>query len=130
MKRKKLVSLLLVALMVFTLVACSSSGGGSGAANKPSPVGKYVLTGMEENGEATSQEDLDLLKSLGLTVTMEIKEDGTGSMDLFGEALEFTWDADNIILEGEKQAYTFDGSKFTIENDGTKMEFTISEGEN
>ena len=125
MKAKKMVALLLIAVLVFALTACS--GGGGGAASKPSPVGTYTLSGMEEDGEATSQEDLDLLASLGLTVTLDIKEDGTGSINLFGEEMEFTWDEDNIIVDGEKQAYTFDGTTFTMENEGTKMSFTKDE---
>ena len=122
MKMKKVLALLLIAVMVFALTACS--GGGGGKADKPSPVGTFTLSGMSEDGEETSQEDLDLLASLGLSVTMEIKEDGTGVLNLFGEEMEFTWDADNIIVEGEKQPYTFDGTTFTMESDGTSMTFT------
>lgn len=124
MKVKKVLALLLVAAMVFGLAACSSGGGG-GASEKPSPVGKYTMTGMEENGEATSQEDLDLLTSLGLTVTLEIKEDGTGILDLFGEQVEFEWDADNLTVDGSKQPYTFDGKTLIMETNETKMTFTL-----
>ncbi len=122
MKMKRIVALLMIAIMVFALTACS--GGGGGGSSKPSPVGKYTLSGMSENGEATSEEDLKLLESLGLTVTMEIKEDGTGVLDLFGETMDFTWDDDNLIVDGEKQAYTFDGTTFTMESDETSMTFT------
>ncbi len=122
MKVKKFAALLLVVALVFSLVACSSGGGGG----KPSPVGSYTLSGMEENGEAKSQEDLDLLASMGLTLTMEVREDKTGMMDLFGEQLEFEWDDESIIVDGVKQPYTFDGTTLTMENDGTKMTFTLN----
>lgn len=118
---KKILAVLMIAVLAFGLVAC---GGGGGGANKPSPVGTYTLTGMTEDGEETSQEDLELMASLGLTVTMEFKDDNTGALTLFGEAMEFTWDDSNITMEGESVPYTFDGTTLTLEQDGTSMTFT------
>ena len=123
MKAKRFIALALAIIMVFSLVACSGGAGGGGN-SKPSPVGKYTLSGMEEDGQATSQEDLDLLSSLGLTVTVEVKEDGTGMIDLFGEQLEFTWDDTYITIDDQQQTYEFDGTTLSMENEGTKMTFT------
>ena len=121
MRNKRIIALILVSIMLFTLVACSSNGGGT--KDKPSPVGTYTLTGMENEGKATSEEDLKLLEELGLTVTAEFKDDGTGSINMFGEIMDFTWDDSNIVMDEATQAYEFDGTTLTMEENESKLIF-------
>ena len=122
---KRIIALTLICLLAFTLVACGNGGG-----NKLSPVGTYSLTSMTQDGEATSQEDLDLFNSLGLKISLEILENKTGKLTLLGEELDITWDDKYIIIDGEKTPYTFDGTILSIEQDGTGLTFTKdAEGE-
>ena len=124
MKAKRVLVLLVAILMVFSLVACSKGEGGGNAVEKPSPVGTYTLSSMEEGGEEVPQDDLNMLAEMGLKVTMEVKEDGTGAIDLFGEMLEFTWDDNYITVDDQQQSYEFDGTNFSMTNDDIKMTFT------
>ncbi len=64
------------------LAGCA--GGGDAAKNY---VGDWKLVGMEENGEATSADDIKLMEDMGLSVTMSVKEDKTFSMNVMGEEM-------------------------------------------
>lgn len=70
------------------LVGC---GGGSQA---PDPTGEWTLYEMtsEDPANAASPEDVQTMTDYGLSVTMTLNEDGTGSMNAFGEVLDVTWE--------------------------------------
>ena len=85
--RKKWVAML---ASVFALCLVLAGCGGDPAKNY---VGDWKLTGMEENGEATSADDIKLMEDMGLSVTMSVKEDKTFSMNVMGEEMSGTWDA-------------------------------------
>lgn len=86
-------------------------------------IGNYDLISMEENGEVTTEEDIQTLKKWGFTVTMELREDKTGKLDLFGDVEEFSYDKDKLTTEKEEIPYTFEDNQFTMEQDGTKLVF-------
>ena len=121
---KTIIALSMIAIMVFAL-ACCGGAGGSGASGGKSPVGYYKLTGMSENGEPVSEEDLAALDVLGLAVALEIREGGGGILTLFGEESEITWDENNITIEGTETPYTFDGKTLSMEEDGMALIFTL-----
>lgn len=89
--------------------------------NKPNVVGTYELVSMEQNGETVG--NMDSLKSLGLTATMELKEDKTGTLNIFGETQQLTYDDKNITSDGQAVPYKFENNKLTMEQDGQKMVF-------
>lgn len=106
---KKVIALTLAAVLVVALFAgCSLlKKGGSDAL-----VGKWA---WEYEG-------------LGEVMSFTFNKDGTGSMDAFGEAVEFTYTADDsnikMTLEGETDTvpYTLEGDTLTLEIEGEPIE--------
>lgn len=88
MKARKiaLVSMLAcIAALCFALVGC-----GGGSDNKANFVGDWTLESM---GDSTMTITADDLSTLGLSVTMTVKEDGTGKLSMMDEPIDFTWEA-------------------------------------
>lgn len=86
-------------------------------------VGTYELVEMSRGSETYGKDRLDQMKSYGLTATMELKKDGTGFIELFGEKEDLKYDKKNITIDGDSASYTFKNKKVTIEKDGIKMVF-------
>jgi hypothetical protein len=79
-----------------------------------------------------SAESLAMMKAFGITITLEMKEDGTGYMETYGQKTEFTWDDKTIKGkddDGTEQSmnYTYSDGKLTLEQEGEKMVFTKKE---
>lgn len=96
--------------------------------NKPSlAIGTYTLTGIEEDGQDQS-ESLSLIKTFGLTATLEIKDKESGNLNLFGEEVDFKYDNKYIIVNGEdgeeKTEYTYKDNQLTFEQKDSKLIFT------
>lgn len=86
--------------------------------------GLYKLTEMITEDDGDLAEDLELMESLGLMVTMELRRDGTGSIDFYGEETdEFTWDGDAVYVDGETIPYTYENGVFTMRDDSEMMRF-------
>ena len=122
--RKKWVAML-VSVFALCLVLAGCAGGGDAAKNY---VGDWKLVGMEENGEATSADDIKLMEDMGLSVTMSVKEDKTFSMNVMGEEMSGTWEAKSaseatFTVEGQSVPVTLANGVLTLEESGTKMMF-------
>lgn len=112
---KRTMKIMLSALLIVSLLACLVACGGS-----KGPSGKYTLVSMEAEGMSF---DEDTLKTLGMEITIEFKDDGTGSLDFMGETEEFTWKDGKMISDGEELSFDYSGNTVTIEQDGAKMVF-------
>lgn len=93
---------------------------------KPNLVGTYKLTGIERDGEDQSN-SINILEGLGMTATMELKEDKTGELDLFGEKSEITYDDKNITIDNQPTEYKYKDGEISIEQGGSKLIFTKNE---
>ncbi len=116
---KKISCILITFLFVLTLVSC-------GSVNKSKIVGTYELSKAEGVGISLTQEQIDSMKAIGLTATLEIKDDNTAVMDIFGEKLDFTYDLRKMVFtyEDKDEKFTFDGEKIAFNNEGRALEFT------
>ena len=90
-------------------------------------VGYYELCEMTSGEENYSHEDLESLKSLGLNVTLELNEDKTGTLNLFGEEMNLTYDNKNMTVDGEAAPYKVEDGKISMEQDGEKLVFEKTE---
>ncbi len=131
MKKGIIALLACVFALSLSLVGCGGGGGNSGDA-KAAFVGTWDLVEMEENGEVTGSDDLDMLKALGLDVYLELNEDGTGALMLFGEAMEGTWEAKSatdgtFTIEGEAVDMKIASDQLTMEQSGSKLTFAKGE---
>ena len=104
-----------VFVLCFALVGC-------GGVDKSKYAGDWKLAyGSDENLDADS---IQLMESLGLSVTLTLNEDGTGSLDLFGEKQDAKWEASSNT---EGKITLKDGeAKLKLEND----ELTIVDSSN
>lgn len=104
---KKILAWLLVLTLVFSL------GGTALAAEDEAAVwGSYTLAGLKTDNEEFTQETLSMMAALGMTATLEIYEDGSAVLDLFGEQEELT----------------FDFAQWQVQVDGGWMDFSWDEG--
>lgn len=134
MKKKILALLACVTALCVSLALVGCGGGGGGEAKDPSAnfVGTWTLTGMEENGEAMSQDDLDLMASMGLSCDLVLNEDKSGQLVIFGEGMDLVWqakDASTVALtaEGETIECKLADGVITLEESGTKLFFAKGE---
>lgn len=106
---------------------------------KASMVGKYDLTGMTSNGEDQS-EALSALKAFGIDAELEVYDDKSGAINIFGQDSKFTYDNnkfyfENSISEDDEDVeeddsinreaeYSFKDNKITIKAEDEEMVFT------
>lgn len=93
------------------LAGCGSS--------EASNAGKYTITSLSVNGTEVNLQDL--AKAAGASLDefyIELKEDGTGSLNAYGEAQNLTWDKKNITKDGEAVPYTVNGNELSIVQEG------------
>ena len=98
-----------------------------GGVDKSKYTGDWKLAyGSDENLDADS---IKLMESLGLSVTLTLNEDGSGSLDLFGEKQDAKWEASSntegkITLNGSEAKIKLTDSDLTIEDStGASMTF-------
>ena len=124
MKKGLIALLACVFALCFALVGC----GGGGADAKAAWVGTWNLSEMEENGQVTSSEDIEMLKQLGLEVYLQLDNDGTGKLAVFGEEMSGKWEAKSateatMTVDNQTIAMKIADSKLTMEQSGSKLVF-------
>lgn len=96
----------------------------------PGYVGDYTVTGMSSEEDGEMDEDLDMLRAIGLAPTLTINEDGSGSMSMFGVSIEMNFDFDamtvtSVTEEGEEtQSFTYENGQISFESEGSSMTFS------
>ena len=108
---KKILALTLVLVMVLALCACGNSS---------KMAGTWELTAMTSDGE----DYYATLKEYGITVILQLNEDGTGYLDVGGEKEDITWSGSSITIDGEKEFVKLNGDTLTIEEPDAVMTFT------
>lgn len=101
---------------------------GSSADAKKAYVGSWKLTGMTENGEAISQDDMAMMEAFGMTVSLTVSEDGNFELMYFGESQKGTWEAKSateasFTVEGDTVSATLKDGKLTLSESGTDLVF-------
>ncbi|MCR5429660.1 MAG: hypothetical protein K6E58_00305 [Eubacterium sp.] len=106
---KKLICLLLVAVMSIGLVAC---GGGLKIDDL---VGQYDFIKLKQDGEVFQKKDIDKLNGL-VEMGFEIKKDGKAYLTLGDDVSKGDVDVDKMVmkLNGENDKFTYDEDKGII----------------
>ncbi len=107
----------LALLLLLSLCSCSSS--------KEKIVGTYDLISANGGGMNLSEERIEQFRAMGLTATLEVRDDNTAEMDIFGQKVEMTYNFSKMIFttNGKNTKFKFDGSSITIVSNGTTMVF-------
>ena len=114
--RRKALALLCALSLVLLLAGC-------GRTLNQEAVGSYQLVSMtDEDGEDMSDQ-LELLEAFGYTARIELLEDGTGTMDLFGEVSSVKWDNHYIRTDDARSSYRLDGSDLILQEQDATLIF-------
>lgn len=134
MKRKLLVCALVACAM--TLCLALTGCGGGGATNdkdaKEAFIGSWMLAGMVSDGEEATAEDIAMLDAFGISVGLDVNEDGTCALIMFGEPLDGTWEAKSateakFTIDGSPITATITDGKLQMTDDGYAMTFERGE---
>ena len=133
-EKKKRIPVILAAVLVIMaamLLICSCKKADSSRESAEIKTEKteerYEIIAMVSEGEETPAEDLDLLKSQGLSCTIVLRSDGTGVLDLFGEETKLTWDEKNISTDKKTMPYTRKDDQLTITDGNSSLTFMKSD---
>lgn len=113
---KKILSVLCVLVLTVMLTACG----------KDSIVGKYTAVEMSSEEQTMS---IETLKSLGMTIELEVKDDKTAKLSMMGESVDLTYDDKTFTGKNEETgetesiSYKLEGNKLTLEMKDEKIVF-------
>lgn len=116
----------IIATLCFAFALCFALVG-CGGVDKSNYTGEWKLAyGSDENLDADS---IALMDSLGLSVTLQLNEDGSGSLSLFGDVQDVKWEASSntegkVTLEGSEAKMKLENSELTIV-DSTEASMTF-----
>lgn len=106
--------------MVCLLLTTVLTGCGKNHSQEESVTGTWTLTGMQYDGKTYSQKDIE---SAGAGMTLELFEDGTGTMLYDGVTSDVTWDAEEIHTETGTDTYVLKDGILTVYDETTEMYF-------
>ena len=86
-------------------------------------VGKYELVEMISKEKSYTREDLQALKSVNLTVTIELKEDKSAILDLFGSKQNFKYDEKYFYSNDDIISFTLDNNILKLYNSEESLTF-------
>lgn len=86
-------------------------------------VGKYTLIEVNDGKTKYTKEDFKNLLNYDKEVTLELKEDKTGVIDIFGEKQELKYNNKTITINDEKITFTYLNDTITFEKSGTSLKF-------
>lgn len=113
---KKLMAILLVGVMVFSLVACGSSDF----------AGEWKATSLD-SGQDMSAQEKSMIEGMLAEMTISAKDDGTATMTAMGQTKDIKWEADGntitLTAEGDPITGELDGDKFVLDMNGVKIVF-------
>ena len=96
-------------VLCFALVGCG--------ADKSNYTGEWKLAyGSDPN---LDDDSIQLIDSLGMSVMLTLNDDGSGTLDLFGDAKEIKWEASSntegkITLDGSEAKLQLEQGELTI----------------
>ena len=85
--------------------------------------GSYELIELNDGQNNYDKDDIELLKSYGYSVNLEMKEDYTGTLNVLAISLDFKYDENNIKDDEDSIPYIFSNNTITIEVDNSRMVF-------
>ena len=117
--------------MVYTFEKEGTSTTASGTStSEPQEIGYWTLLRVDSDSadESMSEEDVALIKDLGIEFYADLKADGTGVL-VFDDPVNFTWANGQITCEtGEKCSYSLTDDLLHMDVEGADYVFTRGEG--
>ena len=128
-KKRNIIVLVAAAVVLLAIIAIVAVRCGRDDAKDI--VGVYEIVSVEGDGNTLSAEDIEQMKDMDLTMTLDVREDATGVLDVFGEKTEITYDLGDKTMEidGQKVPFTYKDKQLEIKQDGSVMIFKKTKGE-
>lgn len=114
------------------LVGCASGNAGSSDNGASNFQGDWVLSGGVSQGQEIDQEGIEGMQKLGMNVYIQLNEDGSAVISLFGQEVTGTWTAKtdttaDITLEGDTEEVKLENGELVLEADGDSLRFKKGE---
>ena len=93
--------------------------------------GTWYLVNMDDGSGEDHSAEIAAATALGLSATLEIREDGTASINLYGETYDFTVDTKNknLLINDKEIPYKFEDGVLSFGDEEMTMFFTRKEPE-
>ncbi|MBR3356753.1 MAG: hypothetical protein IKG46_02895 [Solobacterium sp.] len=114
---RRLLKLFFVFTLLFSLAGCG--------AGRPNLTGEYEITKLSA-GDRDMSEELELIKSMGMNITLVLNKDGTGTLEIAGQTIPLTYDADKMIMHlepGGDEPFTYKKGVISFSENDNTMEF-------
>lgn len=123
LNKKALVVLLFVLMLLLLAVILGIHSASKATASNIA--GSYVLESVEGSGGGITSGDVDEMKKLGLEITLEVHDNGTAIMDVFGQTTNISYDINKMTMniDGQKASFKYKRRKLTIKQNGSEMVF-------
>ena len=123
---KKVLSWLLI--MVFLCSFCCVQAMADG---ENEICGTYTLLDMDDGSGKDMSQVLPMMAAMGMSATLEIQENGTAKLDLFGEQEEFVVDFEKMVALADETEIplTYEDGTLVLAAEGMSMTFTKGEPE-
>lgn len=118
--------------LCIALVGCAGGGDTAGDDAAKNFQGDWVLSGGSSDGQEIDQASIDSMQQLGMNVYMQLQEDGTAVISLFGSEMTGTWKAKDattadFTLEGDTEEIKIENDELVIAVDGDSLRFKRGE---
>ena len=140
MRRTRIGLMAIAATLAVTLGACGGLGGNGGGALPALEELEASFVGTWEIESATSQDgditadDIAALEDLGMNVTLDLDDDGSMLIDVFGEQTTGTWEIKDehtltLTVDDEPVDATLEDDLITLSYEGQSMVFEKADDE-
>lgn len=122
---KKILISLMIIFATFTLTGCNKSNQEvkEKVDKMKDIIGTYTLIEVQKGSKTFTEEDIAALKISGYDITIEFRDDKTGTINAIKENSEFTYDSKYIIIDEEKIEYTYENDIIYFERNNSIMTF-------
>ena len=117
------IAVIIIAIVtVVTIVALNKNEKDNPEVIQNKMIGIYELTNVVSADGISSADDIALLKQYNLVVYLELKDDGVGTLNNYGEVMDITYTDSVINMYGNDYKYSQNDDIITINVDENTYE--------
>lgn len=130
-KKNTMLAALMTAFLAVTAMGCSADSQAKNAVPTDDALpGVYELisysSGTEDDPNAVTAEEIQMMKEYGMTCTLTVNKDGTALLDVFGEEQELEWkDGSFVMMDKSESPYYLNESELIITSPDTSYSMTF-----
>ena len=124
---KKFLIIVVLLASIFVMTGCKKNNqvknNNTNSTKGINIAGKYELHSIDGSKEKYTSDDVNNIKELGYEVTLELKTDKTGVLDIFGEVQNVKYDGSFIYTDEDKIKYTIKKNVLKMYSDNNTLIF-------